>query len=98
MWVGVVLGAAVGWVLGQILFRVPSRGSFAETGTGLLSPVAALLAYGMVEIAEGNGFLAAGVAVQQVERQHPNHKCLHSYSEALETAVTGLLLVLLVAA
>jgi NhaP-type Na+/H+ or K+/H+ antiporter len=99
--VGVVLGAAVGWVLGQILFRVPSRSSLAETGTGILSLAAVLLAYGLVEIAEGYGFIAAfvaGVAVRQVERQHPYHKRLHSYSEALETAVTGLLLVLLGAA
>jgi NhaP-type Na+/H+ or K+/H+ antiporter len=99
--VGVVLGGAVGWVLGQILFRVPSRSSLAETGTGILSLAAVLLAYGMVEIAEGYGFIAAfvaGAAVRQVERQHPYHKRLHSYSEALETAVTGLLLVLLGAA
>lgn len=99
--VGVALGAAVGWGLGQLLFRVPSRSDLAETGTGILALAAVLLAYGMVEIAEGYGFIAAfaaGVAVRRVERQHPYHKRLHSYSEALETAVTGLLLVLLGAA
>jgi NhaP-type Na+/H+ or K+/H+ antiporter len=99
--VGVVLGAAVGWVLGQLLFRVPSRSELAETGTGILSLAAVLLAYGMVEIAEGYGFIAAfvaGVAVRRVEQEHPYHKRLHSYSEALETAVTALLLVLLGAA
>ena len=99
--VGVALGAVVGWGLGQLLFRVPSRSDLAETGTGILALAAVLLAYGMVEIAEGYGFIAAfaaGVAVRRVERQHPYHKRLHSYSEALETAVTGLLLVLLGAA
>ena len=99
--VGLALGAAVGWVLGQLLFRVPSRSDLAETGTGILALAAVLLAYGMVEMAEGYGFIAAfaaGVAVRRVEREHPYHKRLHSYSEALETAVTGLLLVLLGAA
>jgi sodium/hydrogen antiporter len=99
--VGVALGAAVGWVLGQALFRVPSRSTLAETGTGILSLAAVLLAYGLVEIAEGYGFIAAfvaGVAVRRVEREHPYHKRLHSFSEALEDAVTGLLLVLLGAA
>lgn len=99
--VGVMFGAAIGWILGQVLFRVPSRSSLAETGTGILSLAAVLLAYGLVEIAEGYGFIAAfaaGVVVRQVERQHPYHKRLHSYSEALETAVTGLLLFLLGAA
>jgi sodium/hydrogen antiporter len=99
--VGVALGAAVGWVLGQLLFRVPSRSTLAETGTGILSLAAVLLAYGMVELAEGYGFIAAfvaGVAVRRVEREHPYHKRLHSFSEALEDAVTGLLLVLLGAA
>ena len=99
--VGLALGAAVGWVLGQLLFRVPSRSDLAETGTGILALAAVLLAYGMVEMAEGYGFIAAfaaGVAVRRVEREHPYHRRLHSYSEALETAVTGLLLVLLGAA
>jgi NhaP-type Na+/H+ or K+/H+ antiporter len=67
----------------------------------VLGEAAPVLAYGLGEIAEGYGFIAAfvaGVAVRQVERQHPYHKRLHGYSEALETAVTGLLLVLLGAA
>ena len=57
-----------------------------------------LLCYGLVEIAEGYGFIAAfvaGVVVRQAETRHEFHQRLHIFSEAVENAMTVILLVLL---
>lgn len=96
--VGAVLGAAIGWVLGRILFVVPPWNTLAETGPGVLALAGVLIAYGLVELAEGYGFIAAfvaGVAVRRAEVKHTLHRRLHVFSEAVESAVTAVLLVLL---
>ena len=95
---GALLGAAVGWGLGRILFVLPSWNTLAETGPGVLALAGVLLCYGLVELAEGYGFIAAfvaGVVVRRVEVRHALHRRLHLFSEAVESAVTATLLVLL---
>jgi sodium/hydrogen antiporter len=67
-------------------------------GPGVLALAGVLLAYGMVELVEGYGFIAAfvsGVIVRQAEVKHALHRRLHIFSEAIESAVTAVLLVLL---
>lgn len=96
--VGAALGAAVGWVVGRILFAAPTRQTLAETGPGVLALAGVLLSYGLVEMAEGYGFIAAfvaGVVVRRSEERHALHRRLHLFSEAVESAVTAILLVLL---
>ena len=96
--VGAMLGAAIGWVLGRILFVVPTSNTLAETGPGVLALAGVLLAYGIVELVEGYGFIAAfvaGVVVRRSEVRHALHRRLHVFSEAVESAVTAVLLVLL---
>jgi NhaP-type Na+/H+ or K+/H+ antiporter len=96
--VGALLGAAVGWMLGRILFVNPSWSTLAETGPGVLALAGVLLAYGLVELAEGYGFIAAfvaGVVVRRAEARHALHRRLHVFSEAIESAATAVLLVLL---
>jgi NhaP-type Na+/H+ or K+/H+ antiporter len=96
--VGAALGAAVGWVLGRMLFVVPRWNTLADTGPGVLALAGVLLCYGLVELAEGYGFIAAfvaGVVVRRAEERHALHRRLHVFSEAVESAVTATLLVLL---
>jgi NhaP-type Na+/H+ or K+/H+ antiporter len=96
--VGALLGAAVGWVIGRILFVFPPWNTLAETGPGVLALAGVLLCYGLVELAEGYGFIGAfvaGIVVRRAEEKHALHRRLHLFSEAVESAGTATLLVLL---
>lgn len=96
--VGAVMGAAVGWLLGKSLFHIPGATGLAQTGPGVVALAAVLLCYGVVELAEGYGFIGsfvAGVACRRVEEGHEFHRRLHAFSEPIEHAVTAILLVLL---
>jgi NhaP-type Na+/H+ or K+/H+ antiporter len=94
--VGLVGGAAMGWAIGQLLFNV--KGGFARSAPGILALAGVLLTYGAVELVEGYGFIAvfvAGLVCRGVERNHAFHRRLHAFSEALEEALTAILLVML---
>jgi NhaP-type Na+/H+ or K+/H+ antiporter len=96
--VGVLVGIAAGWVLGRVLFAVPRGNALANTGSGVIALAGVLLTYGATELVEGYGFIAAfvmGMALRHAEADHEYHGRLHSFSEALEHAVTAILLVLL---
>lgn len=96
--VGTVAGAAAGWVLGRILFGLPITNPLAETGSGVIALAGVLLTYGLTELVEGYGFIAAfvmGVVLRRTEAEHEYHGRLHSFSEALEHSVTAILLVML---
>jgi sodium/hydrogen antiporter len=96
--VGAVLGAAVGWVLGKSLFHARGGETLGKTGPGVIALAAVLLCYGVVELAEGYGFIAvfvAGLICRRVEERHQFHRRLHSFSESIEHAVTAVLLVML---
>jgi NhaP-type Na+/H+ or K+/H+ antiporter len=94
--VGAVMGAAGGWALGQVLFALPRERPLAETASGVLALAGVLLCYGTTELAEGYGFIAvavAGMAVRRVEADHSFHRRLHDFTEAVEHALTAVLLV-----
>ncbi|MBB6425176.1 sodium:proton antiporter [Sphingopyxis sp. JAI128] len=96
--VGCAAGAAVGWVLGRVLFVIPRGNVLADTASGLLAIAGVLLCYGMTELAEGYGFIAcfvAGVVLRRVEAEHAFHGQLHGFNEAIELALTALLLMLI---
>lgn len=96
--VGAVAGAAAGWLLGRILFTLPSTNPLADAGTGVIALAGVLVTYGLTEIIEGYGFIAAfcmGVVLRRKEAEHEYHGRLHSFSSALEHSVTAILLVLL---
>ena len=95
---GAAAGAAMGWLLGRILFALPKENPLAETSSGVIALAGVLLTYGLTELAEGYGFIAAfvmGVVLRRTEAEHEFHGRLHSFSEALEHAVTAILLVML---
>jgi sodium/hydrogen antiporter len=96
--VGVALGALVGWLLGLTLFSTWGSRAIAKSGPGVVALGAVLLCYGVVELAEGYGFIGAfvaGVICRRVQEMHQFHKRLHAFSEAVEHALTAILLILL---
>jgi NhaP-type Na+/H+ or K+/H+ antiporter len=55
-----------------------------------------LVAYGMTELAEGYGFIAAfvaGLTLRRIESDHDFHVRLHDFSETIEHALTAILLI-----
>ena len=96
--VGAAAGAGVGWLLGKILFAVPRGNSLANTGSGVLAFAGVLVSYGVTELVEGYGFIAAfvaGLALRRSEEQHEFHGRLHGFIEAIEHALTAILLMLI---
>ncbi|GIE77526.1 cation transporter [Actinoplanes philippinensis] len=97
--VGLVGGIAIGKFLGKLFFRV-KRDSLrlARHSEGFQALAATFLAYGLVEVAGGYGFLAVFVAARAIraaERSHEYHQVLHDFAEQIERLLTVLLLLLL---
>lgn len=95
--VGASLGATVGWVLGRSLFSSWGARAIERSGPGVIALAAVLLCYGLVELAEGYGFIGAfmaGLVCRRVQEKHHFHRRLHSFNEAIEHALTAILLVL----
>ena len=93
--VGAVMGVAGGWALGQILFFVPRKAVLADTASGVVALAGVLLCYGTTELVEGYGFIAvavAGITLRRVEADHAFHRQLHDFTEAVEHALTAVLL------
>lgn len=96
--VGAGAGAAIGWALGKILFDFPRENALAHTESGVIALAGVLLCYGLTELAEGYGFIAAfvaGITLRRAESHHDFHRRLHNFSESIEHALTAILLVLL---
>ncbi|MBL8771011.1 MAG: cation:proton antiporter [Phenylobacterium sp.] len=94
--VGVVCGVGVGWLLGKVLFEFPRENALAETEAGVFALAGVFVAYGVTELAEGYGFIAAfvaGVSLRRVESEHAFHVRLHDFSETIEHALTAMLLI-----
>lgn len=96
--VGVLAGFGAGWLLSRILFSLPRSSRLADTGSGVVAFAAVLLTYGATELVEGYGFVSAfvmGLVLRRAEAKHDFHVRLHSFSSALEHAVTAILLLML---
>ncbi len=94
--VGAAGGIGVGWLLGRVLFVVPRENALAKTESGVIALAGVLAAYGLTELAEGYGFIAAflaGITLRQTEAAHEFHTRLHNFSDSIEHALTALLLV-----
>ena len=95
---GAGCGAAIGWLLGKILFSVPRGNALADTASGVLALAGVLLCYGATELVEGYGFIGAfvcGLILRRAEEGHEFHSRLHTFSEAIEHALTAVLLLLI---
>lgn len=99
--VGALSGAFIGWLLGKVLFDWPRDNALSKTQSGVIAFAGVLIAYGLTEVIEGYGFIAAfvaGLALRRVESEDRFHRRLHDFSESLEHTLTALLLVALGAA
>lgn len=98
---GGLAGVAAGWLLGRVLFHWPRNNPLARTQTGIIALAGVLVAYGGAELVEGYGFIAAfvaGVVLRRQEQDDEYHLRLHDFAEAVEHALTAVLLVALGAA
>lgn len=94
--VGVGAGVGLGWLLGKVLFDWPKGNALSQTQSGVIGFAGVLLAYGGAELAEGYGFIAAfvtGLVLRREESHDRFHERLHGFVEALEHAITALLLI-----
>ena len=99
--VGALGGATIGWLLGKLLFAWPRANALCTTQAGVVAFAGVILAYGMTELAEGYGFIAAfvaGLVLRRQESEHEFHARLHDFSESLEHTLTAIILVALGAA
>ena len=97
--VGAAIGVVVGWALAKVAFRSsqPSLRT-ADSGEPLLALAAVLLAYGLTEVADGYGFLAVfacALTMRSAERGHDYHALMHDVIERLERLLTLIVLLLL---
>ncbi len=94
--VGLISGAALGGLLGKLLFAWPRGNALAETNSGVIALAGVLAVYGLTELVEGYGFIAAfvaGLVLRRQESEHEFHGQLHAFSEAIEHALTSVLLI-----
>ena len=96
---GVAGGLLIGKLLGKLFFRARKEElRLSRHSEGFLALAATFLAYGMVEVIGGYGFLAVFVAaraIRSAERTHDFHQVLHDFAEQTERLLTVLLLLLL---
>nr|WP_315457178.1 cation:proton antiporter [uncultured Sphingorhabdus sp.] len=101
IFVGVLSGFAIGWMVAKLLFDLPRQNALSNTESGLVALAGVLIVYGITELLEGYGFIAvfvAGLTIRRSETGHSYHAKLHDFVEALERALTALLLFALGAA
>lgn len=99
--VGAAGGAASGWLLGHVLFDWPRENALSKTQTGVVAFAGVIFAYGLTELFEGYGFIAAfvaGLVLRREESEDRFHERLHDFSQSLEHTLTAILLVALGAA
>lgn len=94
--VGTVAGLAGGWLIGWIIYRVPSRAKLSRTGDGFVALGATLAIYALAELAHGYGFLAVFVAGLMMRRAADGHEFndrLHDFADEVERLLMMALLV-----
>lgn len=95
--IAVVIGWAMGQILGRVAFRAPTPAlRFADSAEATVALSAVLVAYGVTEVAGGYGFLAvfcAALSIRGTERGHHYHRVLHDFIGQIERLLTlGLLM------
>ncbi|WP_017671254.1 cation:proton antiporter [Blastomonas sp. AAP53] len=95
--VGALVGAAGGWLLGQIIYRLPQDTRLSRTGDGFIAVGATLAIYALTEFAHGYGFLAvfiAGLILRRSADGDDFNSELHDFADETERLVMMVLLVL----
>lgn len=95
--VGALIGTAGGWLLGQIIYRLPQDTRLSRTGDGFIAVGATLAIYALAEFAHGYGFLAvfiAGLILRRSADGDDFNSELHDFADETERLVMMVLLVL----
>ena len=95
--VGGLVGAAGGWLMGQIIYRLPQDTRLSRTGDGFIAVGATLAIYALTEFAYGYGFLAvfiAGLILRRSAEGDAFNNELHDFADETERLVMMVLLVL----
>jgi NhaP-type Na+/H+ or K+/H+ antiporter len=94
---GLVVGAALGWLVGLITYRLPAQTRLSKTGDGFIALGVTLVVYTATEFAHGYGFLAvfiAGLMIRRAAQGHDFNKRLHDFADESERLLMMLLLLL----
>jgi NhaP-type Na+/H+ or K+/H+ antiporter len=94
--VGAALGGLIGRGLGWLTFHLPNASKLSRTGDGFVALGATCLTYGIVQVADGYGFVgvfAAALALRASHHSHEYHRKMHTYAEELERLLMMVLLV-----
>ena len=94
--VGGALGGLIGRGLGWLVFHLPNASKLSRTGDGFVALGATCLTYGIVQIADGYGFVgvfSAALALRASHHSHDYHRKMHAYAEELERLLMMVLLV-----
>ena len=92
-----VIGAALGYGFGWLVFHMPNRAKLSRTGDGFVALGITAVVYGATEMASAYGFLAVFIAARSLraaERDHAYHETLHDFAEQLERLLMMVLLVI----
>jgi NhaP-type Na+/H+ or K+/H+ antiporter len=84
---GVLIGAAGGWAIAEVATRLRERSLLAEELDGWAAIAAVFAIYGVAQVADTYGFLAAfvgGIAFRRRERDHEYARGVHAGGEVLE--------------
>jgi NhaP-type Na+/H+ or K+/H+ antiporter len=95
--IGLTVGAALGWLVGLTIYRLPSGTRLSRTGDGFIALGATLVVYTATEFAHGYGFLAvfvAGLMIRRSAQGHEFNKRLHDFADESERLLMMLLLLL----
>jgi sodium/hydrogen antiporter len=96
--IAIVCGIVLGRLLAFVMLGTRQSSAFGELMTGIGSIAAALLVFGVTELAQGNGLLAvfvAGVTIRNVNPRHRHQMPLRELSEiATRLASTTILITL----
>ena len=95
--VGALVGSLGGWLMGQIIYRLPQDTRLSRTGDGFIAVGATLAIYALTEFAHGYGFLAvfiAGLILRRSSEGDDFNSELHDFADETERLVMMVLLVL----
>lgn len=98
---GIAAGGALGWLLSQVLLRLPTNTEPERMAAGVGALAGTLLLYGITETVGGYGFLAVFIGAMTIkhgEKTHQGHKSLHTFAEQSEQLLMTVILIALGAA
>ncbi len=94
---GLMIGTALGWLVGYIIYHLPAGSSLSRTADGFIALGATLVVYTATEFVHGYGFLAvfvAGLMIRRAAEGHDFNKRLHDFADEAERLLMMLLLLL----